>query len=190
MKKYSIHSRDQKDWQFIQASDLEDPKSVFLRALVLYSLDEMNVHSFWSIGSANIETVKISDYKSASMVFRESGEELIRQVRDIPFLSDDAKVMLGSFFATRSTMYMGNTEICWSARAQTGIDELVAASILTCFPADDGLDASVFYEVTDFGYGYPKPSSQFMKENASFKPIQKVRDRALSADTEACSPGA
>lgn len=157
-------------------STAEDPREVFSEALRRNELEAEHVYSFWKVGKAFRLDSQITPTQSVSMWDREPGEELIYQVRDLPEIGDDARVVLGSTFMMPGTIrVMHNQESRLTERARAAYDELIAVGLVREDEVDNGHPEARAYSLTEAGKTYPRALSfDFVRDKGNFRTVEKI----------------
>lgn len=166
-KTFDLHARGWPEAKSILQNDGETDTDTFKRAIEDFDVAADDVFSFWDDG---LQSTEWSD---------SAGRERIYEVRALPILSDDARLILVTrFMSPKASLVLDNQERCFTVQARAAFDELIDAGILTETPADNGYAEARRYALTNMGKTYPRAATLgFVKEHGGFALTEQIETR-------------
>lgn len=163
-KTFEFHARGWPEAKQVLQIDGETDTETFQRAVAEFDVAADDVFSFWD------------DSPHATEWADSAGRERIFEVRDLPILRDDARLILVTrFMSPKAALVLDNQERCFTAQARAAFDELIDAGILTESPADNGYAEARRYALTDMGKTYPRAATLgFVKEHGGFALTERI----------------
>jgi hypothetical protein len=157
MAKFTLWKHGSGTPETVNVKDGENPKEVFERVTKSLEIDPKDVYSFFEVGKSFRHDSMAPSGLSVSMWDRSAGREWIFDVRDLPSLSNDAFVILGSSFGLpRSSLKLDNQERQLTERARAAFDELIETGLITENPVEGGYVEGRRYTLTDAGRDFPR----------------------------------
>ncbi|KKN90476.1 hypothetical protein LCGC14_0228450 [marine sediment metagenome] len=167
IKTFEIHARGWMEARTALQLDGETDQATFDRTVTEHGLAAEDVFSFWD------DTPEATQWADAA------GRERIFEVRGLPILRNDARVIFATrFMSPKAALTLDNQERCFTARARAAFDELIDAGLLTETAVEHGYAEARRYALTDLGQTYPRAITLgFVKEHGDFPLVELIQEQ-------------